>query len=634
MADSKSGKGKGSATFSSEEQDILRSAWGSSLFNQVMGVLDEIPGAISGTPSSNSGVAVSKSEPRGSEAPGRKDAVPAEPATAEAPPEIRREDLIGQKAAQSALEQAISIARLNQERLKRGLPPLQVSLHAAFAGSPGTGKTTFARFYAQEIRKIGLLKKGHLVEVSRSELVGEFAGQTATKTTAVVQKARGGVLFIDEAYSLKNSKDDAFGQECIDTLVKLIEDLRNDIVVILAGYTDEMRQFLHLNTGLKSRIPHFIHFEDYTDEELGRIFDAMVGKMGLQVSAGNRGYLLREIASRRKARSFGNAREVRNLLERALSQQAVRLSKQDLAKLGHDELVTLIYSDFTEHSEDVLEEPPQEARKSDARERLARLAGLGEIKTEVGKLADLVQVAKLRSAAGSVPVINLNLAFAGNPGTGKSTVARLLGEIFRELGVLGSGHVVETDRSGLVGEYVGQTAVKTREKVLESLGGILLVDEAGALVRGAGAFGGDGFGQEAIDSLAKCLEDYRGKFALILAGTPAEMEALSQLSPALFSRVSATWKFPDLSEEELLSIAEQFAGEAEFRISPAGRDALRVRIEDARKDSAHGFANALGVRNLLERAFKRQAVRLLAGPEKIEAGADRLSLLEAEDFTP
>jgi len=630
MADSKSGKTQGSSTFSSEEREILRSAWGNSLFNQVMGVLDDIPGPISDAASVKPDSSKTKPESRTVANPG-----PVEPASTEPPvPEIRREDLIGQRAAQGALEQAISVAKLNQERLKRGLPPLQVSLHAAFAGSPGTGKTTFARFYAQEIRRIGLLKKGHLVEVSRSELVGEFAGQTATKTTAVVQKARGGVLFIDEAYSLKNSKDDAFGQECIDTLVKLIEDLRNDIVVILAGYTDEMRQFLHLNTGLKSRIPHFIHFEDYTDEELGRIFDAMVGKMGLKVSERNRGYLLREIASRRKARSFGNAREVRNLLERALSQQAVRLSKQDLAKLGHDELVTLIYSDFTEHAEDVLVEPPLEERKSYARERLARLAGLADIKSEVGKLADLVQVAKLRSAAGGAPVINLNLAFAGNPGTGKSTVARLLGEIFRELGVLGSGHVVETDRSGLVGEYVGQTAIKTREKVLEALGGILLVDEAGSLVRGAGAFGGDSFGQEAIDSLTKCLEDYRGKFALILAGTDAEMSAFSQLSPALFSRVSATWKFPDLSADELLEIAEQFTGDAEFKISAAGRDALRARIQDARKDPALGFANALGVRNLLERAFKRQAARLLAGPEKLAPGEDRLSLLEAEDFAP
>ena len=148
---------------------------------------------------------------------------------------------------------------------------MQITLHAVFSGNPGTGKTTFARFYAQQIKKLGLLKTAQLIEVTRQDLVAEFIGQTASKTAAVVKKAFGGILFIDEAYSLKNAKEDSFGQECIDTLIKLIEDHRDDLILILAGYTDEMREFLHLNPGLKSRIQHLLKTSPTSSANLRRL---------------------------------------------------------------------------------------------------------------------------------------------------------------------------------------------------------------------------------------------------------------------------------------------------------------------------------------------------------------------------
>lgn len=584
--------------FSSDEEALLREAWGDALYSKIKGRLGTDFSPIS-------------------------ESAAAPVATA---PEMKRDDLIGQESAKAALDQAISIARLNKERIDRKLPPLQVTLHAVFAGSPGTGKTTFARFYAQEIRKMGLLKSGHLVEVSRAELVAEFVGQTAPKTKAVVEKARGGVLFIDEAYSLKNSKDDAFGQECIDTLVKQIEDLRNEVVVILAGYTEEMRNFLHHNTGLQSRIPHFIMFEDYTDEELGLIFDSMIRKVGLSLAEPNRGFVVRQVAQKRKARSFGNARELRNIMEKALSQQAVRLSSKDLKALTQNELTTLIYSDFTEADDDPLELPPN-TEAPDVLAKLDALVGLKSVKDEIRRLADYLRLSRMRGQ-GKVPDdLSLHMVFSGNPGTGKSTVARLLGEIFRDLGLLGSGHLVEVDRSALVAGYVGQTALKTQEKIQQALGGVLFVDEAYSLLDGGTS---DNYGEEAITTLLKAMEDHRSKLAVVFAGYTAPMEAVLASNPGLRSRVASTIHFPDFTIDELLLITSQIATASGFGLSDSATISL-TKILDSKRTQKN-FGNARDVRNLMQAAFKRQAERLLKSKQVESLTHEELFSLESKDF--
>ncbi len=599
--------------WTSEERDLLRGIWGDDLFASVEGLLAPVARA-GGAGRAPAGPAAPPAETPGEGAPPEAD-------------EIAIDDLIGQERAKAALRQAISMARLNQERRERGLKEPGITLHAIFMGSPGTGKTTFARFYAQEIRKIGLLDKGHLVEISRQDLVAEYAGQTAARTAEVVRKALGGVLFVDEAYALKQGKEDLFGQEAIDTLVKLMEDHRDELILILAGYTDEMREFLQQNTGLRSRIPNRIEFEDFTDDELGAIFDIFCRKAGIETSEPNRGYAIEQVARNRRGHSFGNARDVRNLFERALAQQSVRLAEEDLDALSTRALSTLIRSDLTPDPHDRGDEPPPEAsRRSDALDRLHALVGLEEVKAELQRLADFVKVARARSPGEALPDLSLHMVMSGNPGTGKTTVARLLGEILAGLGLLSTGHVVEVERSDLVGGYLGQTALKTRDRIRDAMGGILFVDEAYALSRT-----GDSYGQEAIDTLLKSMEDERGKLVVVLSGYPAEMEQLLASNPGLRSRFGTHLRFPDYEGEELLEIAERMAAERGFSLEPAARELLGERVEASRREARH-FANAREVRNLLERAYRRQASRLVGAGGLDALDAEQLSLLEAQDL--
>ncbi|MGP1434274.1 MAG: AAA family ATPase [Catonella sp.] len=239
------------------------------------------------------------------------------------------EALVGLDDVKTEVHSLINLINIRQLRKNKGLPSPAISYHMVFTGSPGTGKTTVARLIAGIYKELGVLSKGGLVEVDRSGLVAGYVGQTALKVTEVVNKALGGVLFIDEAYSLSapGAAND-FGGEAIDTLVKLMEDHRNDLVVIVAGYTKEMNDFLQTNTGLISRFNKFIEFKDYNEDDLIAIMDAMSGKMEMKLEDKAvdklRNYLSRMNESSKRV--FGNARGIRNLFEKMLVGQANRLS--------------------------------------------------------------------------------------------------------------------------------------------------------------------------------------------------------------------------------------------------------------------------------------------------------------------
>ena len=255
----------------------------------------------------------------------------------EAPPPEKLEDLqkeldgyIGLAAVKKEVRSLIDLVKIHQLREKNGLPVAELSLHMVFSGSPGTGKTTIARLMARIFHSLGILSKGQLVEVDRSGLVAGYVGQTALKTGKVIEKALGGVLFIDEAYALNGSSGNDFGQEAIDTILKAMEDHRDDLVVIAAGYDDLMDRFIHSNPGLESRFNRFLHFEDYTPEELLEIFKMRCAKGCYALEEDAEG-LVREFLQEenRDPESFGNARGVRNIFERILVCQAGRLAGQD-----------------------------------------------------------------------------------------------------------------------------------------------------------------------------------------------------------------------------------------------------------------------------------------------------------------
>ena len=241
--------------------------------------------------------------------------------------------LIGLTPVKAEIHRVADLLRVMQLRRERGLPTTGGSRHLVFTGNPGTGKTTVARLVAQIYRTLGVVERGHLVETDRSGLVAGFVGQTATKVRAVVESALGGVLLIDEAYALVRGTESDFGREAIDTLVKMVEDHRDDLVVILAGYPDEMALLVAANPGLKSRFPTTIHFPDYTTDELVAIFASMCRAASYEPTKEALEVVRRRFDADPREQGFGNARTARNLFEAALARHASRIV--DLTETGH-----------------------------------------------------------------------------------------------------------------------------------------------------------------------------------------------------------------------------------------------------------------------------------------------------------
>ena len=252
---------------------------------------------------------------------------------------------IGLQTVKEEVHNLINMASVYQLRRQHGLPTTDMSLHLVFTGNPGTGKTMMARMMARIYRSLDILSRGQLVEVDRSGLVAGYVGQTALKTQKVIEKAMGGVLFIDEAYALNGKSENDFGQEAIDTVLKAMEDHRDDLVVIVAGYTDLMDKFIHSNPGLESRFNRFLLFEDYTADEMVQIFDMQCKTGGSRRTEAARPLGRDYIAEEAADDSFGNARGVRNLFEHILVAQNNRLAamenvtREDLTVITADDVL-------------------------------------------------------------------------------------------------------------------------------------------------------------------------------------------------------------------------------------------------------------------------------------------------------
>lgn len=255
--------------------------------------------------------------------------------------------LVGLSNFKELVDEIQAFVNINKRRKENNLTTEPLVFHMIFSGNPGTGKTTVARILGSLFCSLGVLNKGHVVEVERADLVGEFVGQTAQKVKIKTEEAVGGILFIDEAYSLARGGEKDFGKEAIDTLVKTMEDHKNEFILILAGYKKEMEYFLSSNPGLRSRFPIHLDFNDYTMDELMDIAEIMAKKRQYDITLeGKRALFNKVVHSQIKNQNekFGNAREIRNIIEKAIRKQALRLSKNN--NISKEDLIYLRADDF------------------------------------------------------------------------------------------------------------------------------------------------------------------------------------------------------------------------------------------------------------------------------------------------
>ena len=529
--------------------------------------------------------------------------------------------LIGLDTVKAEVRGLLKFTNVMRRRREAGLPVPNLNLHSTYVGNPGTGKTTVARLFAKILAANGTLRTGQLIEATRSDLVAEYLGQTATKTEEVVSRAIGGVLFIDEAYSLAQGErgvDHDYGQEAIDTLVKLMEDHRDDLVVIAAGYPAEMERFLSANPGLRSRFGRKINFPDYTTAELCEVFEHIAADNGYECAAEAAAEVLAFFSSEK---SDGNARAARQLFEDAIRRHANRI---DHVNADQRELSLLTAEDLG--APRLLGRAAEDADEVERQlAELDAMVGLQDAKEQVRRIVRLSQFNRRRAEIGfNDATVARNLVFRGNPGTGKTTVARILGRIYAALGVLQRGHVVEASRSDFVAGWIGQTAIKTTQLVSRALGGVLFIDEAYALTRSDSQ---SDFGYEAIDTLVKLMEDHRDELIVIAAGYPAEMDGFLRSNPGLASRFSETVDFDDFSNSELVSVFEGFAERHQYQpLDSEMKTALHSYFDGLERDSA--FGNARVARKLFEATVARHAERVIG----TTSSTDAMTRLTAEDL--
>jgi SpoVK/Ycf46/Vps4 family AAA+-type ATPase len=530
--------------------------------------------------------------------------------------------MIGLVEVKAEIHKLVDYTKIVQARKKQGLKVPSLSYHCVFTGNPGTGKTTVARILGDIYRELGILKSGHLVETDRSGLVGRYVGETAQKTNQLIDSALDGVLFIDEAYALAAGGKSDYGAEAIATLLKRMEDDRDRLVVVVAGYSKEMRDFLDANSGMRSRFNRYINFPDYSADELTEMFKMRAKKNQFTLSPDlEEGLpkLMRKVTRHPDPR-FGNGRYVRNLFESAVERQATRLSTQK--DLTREQLMTLTMADVDpQRSAQSAEEPTLEQVLAE----LDQLIGMNSVKSEVRKMAEFCQIAAEREKAGMKNAkLSYHCVFVGNPGTGKTTVARIMAKVFKALGILEKGHLVETDRSGLVAKYVGQTAAKTNEVIDSALGGVLFIDEAYTLVAG----GDKDYGQEAIATLLKRMEDDRDRLIVIVAGYPDEMKKFIDSNPGLSSRFTRYINFPDYTTPELAAMFRLLAKKNHYTLSPEMDKYLNAAIAYLTRNRDRNFGNGRYVRNLFEKAVEHQAERLVHLPERTPEMLKTLELVD------
>lgn len=478
-----------------------------------------------------------------------------------------------------------------------------------------------------------MLPIGQLVEVSRKELVAGYVGQTALAVEKYVDMAMGGVLFIDEAYTLKQGDNDQFGQEAIDTLLKLVEDRRGQFVAIAAGYTKEMGEFLSSNSGMASRFNETVTFRDYKADELTEIFRRQVKKEHLtldeEAEAFIRNYFSKMYLTR--TRNFGNAREVRNAMDRAIKNQGVRL----LELKGTPDYDASMVHVLTRA--DIEGEESKNIKSLDVvLAELNEFVGMDSVKAEIRALANKIAMDKemMEMGIADAEVTPVHIVLTGNPGTGKTTIACKLGEVFKAIGLLPTDKVVEKERKHLISTYQNETAKLVDKACDEAMGGILFIDEAYALMPISAGGSKDQTGVEAVEALMTRMVKDAGKFVVICAGYRAEMEEfVNNANPGFRRRFSNFLHIEDYSADQLICIYRSLIRKKGNILTPDAEEMLIKLVDEMVTSKDENFGNAGEMVKLFEKTKARRANRLA----QLHAGGQTLTremylTIEAEDI--
>lgn len=487
----------------------------------------------------------------------------------------------------------------------KGMSIPNSNMHMMFTGNPGTGKTMIARIIGQILYDAGIIEENKVIEVEGKDLKGRYIGESGPKTAAKIDEAIGGVLFVDEAYAIG---DDQFGKEVVATLIKSMEDRKDKFVVIFAGYPKEMQEFMNINSGINSRIGYKFHFNDYSEKELLEIFNNKMSRAGYEYSdkeeVENRVLKLCKVFTKKK--DFGNGRFIDKVIQQTVIRRATRdYSTEDVNIISPED----IPAEEQILSTDVVEHVPY-------LKQLDGIIGMQNVKKKIEEFAKYVKFIKevedLNPQA-KIPDSNMHMIFTGNPGTGKTTIARIMVDLLYDVGIIKERKYIEVERKDLVGEFIGKTAIKTGEVIERALNGVLFIDEAYSLA--PGDTNGD-FGAEAVATLIKAMEDHKGDLIVIFAGYRDEMRRFEKINPGISSRIGYRFDFEDYSCSELVNMFTNCVTKAGFTIDADARKRVETVMDYYRRKQ--NFGNGRFVSRLWQNTLTKHALNYSESMEKPE----------------
>lgn len=463
--------------------------------------------------------------------------------------------------------------------------------HMMFYGNPGTGKTTVAKYVAQFMNHIGVLRTSKCIEATVEDLISLYKTGTATKTKNKVKEALDGVLFIDEAYGLATESEHA--QEALNILVQEMVKYQDRLVVIFAGYEDKMESLLKTNAGLSSRITHKVRFDDYSVDELKEIFYMKCKNIGFTLDSSAENLLTECLDARRLQDFYGNGRDIDVLigeLQGAWSSEVYEIAKGNSSK---SEAVKKVF--YARHFADLM---PQKNNPA-----IEDLIGLDTVKKLLKQFEAQVKYTHTLKEMGMsrIPETYMHMLFSGNPGTGKTTVAKMIANDLYSIGVLKTNRLVIAERKDIISPYRGGTSKQIEELIRKSVGGVLFIDEAYSLAES----GADG--AEAIEALLTAMVDHKDDTVIIFAGYPMEMRKLLKVNPGLQSRIGYIFPFADYSVEELGHIFAKQMKEAGFTICEGVLDKV-MRIMEYFSDMPR-FGNGRFVEQVISKIILKRAER-------------------------